>query len=89
MLQQQNFFHRLEGTQEQVYQYEDDLLQSLILSVLPPEVTDIKEQVPQLKALLKWYKEDFFSWCDKPKCTKCGKNDKVESTGMVKPTHEE
>lgn len=52
-------------------------MQSLILSILPSEVTEAKGQVPQLKALLKWFKSEFFTWCDKPKCPKCGANDMV------------
>ena len=29
-----------------------------------------------MKILLKWYKKEFFTWCNKPKCPKCGQNDK-------------
>jgi peptide-N4-(N-acetyl-beta-glucosaminyl)asparagine amidase len=72
-----------------VYLYEDELLQSLILSILPAEVTEAKGQVPQLKALLKWFKSEFFTWCDKPKCPKCGVNDMVNGAGSLEPNHEE
>lgn len=90
MLQQQNFTHRLESYQEQVYLYEDELLQSLIMSILPTPILELHgEQVPQLKALLKWFKEDFFTWCDKPKCPKCDKTDSVTGTGSVEPTNYE
>ena len=46
----------------------------------------IKEIIPQrppgstsevyVKMLLKWFKKEFFSWCNKPKCPTCGQNDK-------------
>jgi len=72
-----------------VYLYEDDLLQSLIVSLLPPEVTEAKDQVQQLKALLKWFKYEFFTWCDKPKCPKCGLNDMVNGGVSLLPTHKE
>jgi len=42
-----------------------------------------------LKALLKWFKEDFFTWCDKPTCPKCNMKDKVDNTGMGDPTPSE
>lgn len=64
-----------------MYLYEDELLQSIILSVVPIEIQETRGQVAQLKALLKWFKSDFFTWCDKPKCTKCGNNDQVQPLG--------
>ena len=46
----------------------------------------IKEIIPQrppgstseqyVKILLQWYKKEFFTWCNKPKCPGCGQNDK-------------
>lgn len=84
MLKQQDFEHRIEGYQEQVYLYEDELLQSIILSLIPSEVQSTAGQVAQLKALMKWFKTEFFSWCDKPKCTKCGQNDAVQGLGAEK-----
>jgi len=89
MLEQPAFTHRLEDTLQRVFLYEDELHQSIFLSVIPPQIQDIKEQVPQLKALLKWFKEEFFTWCDKPKCPKCGTNEQVNGTGALQPTHEE
>lgn len=45
MLQMQNFQHKIEGYQEQVYLYEDELLQSIILSVVPMEIQETRGQV--------------------------------------------
>lgn len=64
-----------------MYQYEDETLQAIILSLIPPEVQEIGQQVPQIKALLKWFKEDFFTWCDRPKCPKCNTNTQVAALG--------
>ena len=36
--------------------------------------------------MLKWFKFDFFTWCDRPKCTKCNSNDQVVGNGSGDPT---
>ena len=39
---------------------------------------------------MKWFKKDFFSWCQKPACTNCGKGKGAqEAIGQAKPTAEE
>ena len=43
MLMQQNFTHRLEDHQEQVYLYEDELVQSIALSLIPEEIQSITD----------------------------------------------
>lgn len=44
----------------------------------------------QLKALLAWFKKDFFKWTDQPDCPKCGNEGKnLKPTGGVQPTDEE
>jgi peptide-N4-(N-acetyl-beta-glucosaminyl)asparagine amidase len=43
-----------------------------IIPARPPGSTS--EQY--VKILLKWYKKEFFTWCNKPKCPQCGQNDK-------------
>jgi hypothetical protein len=45
MLVQQKFEHKVEGYQEQVYLYEDETLQAIILSLVPEEIQSITEQV--------------------------------------------
>ena len=48
------------------------------------------DQINQIKALLKWFKEDFFTWTDKAKCQSCGDNkDNMERHGMATPTNED
>ena len=43
-----------------------------------------------VKTLLKWFKYDFFSWCNKPKCTICGKDgDNMVGEGTEKSNEEE
>jgi len=84
--QQNQFLSRLQSGMETITKYEDELAQALALSVVPVEelerkVTEGKEpkcaglsfRDAFIVELLKWFKHEFFSWCDKPNCasTKC------------------
>ena len=75
-----------------VEQYEDELTQAIALSVIPEEIVAMNgDPVAQLKALLAWFKTDFFRWMDKPACTGCQQCDttQIVSQGYAKPTPEE
>ena len=71
---------------QKVMQYEDETLRAVALSLIPDNIQAIGDQVAQLKALLKWFKSEFFTWCDKPQCDKCGTNQHCEACGMAEPT---
>jgi hypothetical protein len=50
----------------------------------------ISEDICVLKGLTKWFKKDFFRWCNKPKCENCNSTQKdIESLGMAQPTLDE
>ena len=55
--------------------YKNPELQNEIKKIIPsrPENANSEQYI---KLLLKWFKKDYFSWCNKPKCPKCGQNDK-------------
>ena len=55
--------------------YKDPELQQKIKEIIPQRAEGSSSE-QYVKALLKWYKKDYFTWCNKPKCPKCGKNDK-------------
>ena len=61
----------------------------MALSVVPLEIQNISDQVDQLKALLNWFKNDFFTWCNKPKCPKCNSEANMERDGDETPTAED
>lgn len=65
-------------------QYEDELLQALARSIIPLETlqkhaaekSGDKIDSPKtndflLLELLKWFKHEFFTWTDSPKCISC------------------
>jgi peptide-N4-(N-acetyl-beta-glucosaminyl)asparagine amidase len=62
---------QLTGCMSKTRQYYDELVKAMCISVIPEHVMQIQEQVPQLKALLAWFKSQFFKWTDKPSCP-CG-----------------
>ena len=80
---------RVDSYLDGAYLYEDEMSKAVAMSCVPQEIQDIKNQTEQIKALLKWFKHDFFKWCDKPECTKCGSNKNMETYGDTKPTVED
>ena len=71
-------------------QYDDELTQAIALSVIPEEIQKKTDQVEQLKALLAWFKNDFFKWTDRPDCTTCGNPGKnLIPCGAGQPNEEE
>ena len=61
--------------EQRLQSYKNPELQQKIKEIIPKrEEGSTSEQY--VKALLKWYKKEYFSWCNKPKCPKCGQNDK-------------
>lgn len=56
---------------------------------MEPEHWPAGKQVEQLKALLAWFKNDFFTWCNAPKCEKCGHEKNMECKGNVNPSAED
>ena len=55
--------------------YKDKELQAKIKELIPKRPSGSTSE-QYVKILLKWFKKDFFSWCNKPKCPQCGQNDK-------------
>lgn len=59
--------------------YEDDISQTLARSLLPYDkimeasmVDGKTNEFELVKLLLNWFKTDFFTWVDTPKCELCG-----------------
>ena len=82
--QQNQFLSRLQSGMETITKYEDELAQRWLYrsSCRGLEKCDGRKRTEMrglsfrdafIVELLKWFKHEFFSWCDKPNCasTKC------------------
>lgn len=61
--------------------YEDEISQTLARSLMPcdklMEASKVNGKINKfelVKLLLNWFKMDFFTWTDVPKCELCGQN---------------
>lgn len=92
---------RLHGGADHVLVFERPDLQEEALAVIPHDrIASLTREVEErghwrgrdaeLKALMTWFKRDFFRWCQKPKCDTCGKGGKsVRGVGTAPPNEEE
>ena len=78
--------------------YEDKSVQDKVRSIIPLDKIEAKTKEnckdntsyrdELVKSLLLWFKTEFYSWCNQPKCTLCGKDsDKYLET--QKPSEDE
>ena len=70
--------------------YKDEDMQKKIKDIIPARPPNSTSE-QYVKILLKWFKKDFFSWCNKPKCPECKQNgDNIECINSDgKPNEEE
>ena len=70
--------------------YKNPILQQKILNIIPKKPENCKNSETYVKFLLKWFKHDFFTWCNKPICSVCKKNNNLKIiTYSGKPNEEE
>ena len=61
--------------EERLESYKDKEMQKKIKEIIPQRPPGSTSE-QYVKILLKWYKKEFFTWCNKPICPGCGQNDK-------------
>lgn len=64
-------------------------IQSIGVYGLPAAEWPVGSQVKQLKALLHWFKHEFFTWCNSPPCPQCGNSQNMQYAGNVPPSAED
>ena len=70
-----DFYEIIHLFEERLESYKDKEFQQKIREIIPPRPEGSTSE-KYVKILLKWFKKEFFSWCNKPKCPGCGQNDK-------------
>lgn len=95
---------QLSGLQSSLcFRYENDRWHSVVLDTLDLEViyanidravsdnkaSDSEYEDYLVKELLRYFKRDFFTWCNSPVCTLCGNDSNQQSIGLDRPTPEE
>ncbi|CDO95177.1 unnamed protein product [Kluyveromyces dobzhanskii CBS 2104] len=104
LIQHNGFANQIFGLYKSLcFRYENDSWYSIVLDTLNLDLiyanidkaimnnnaSDIEYQDYLVKELLRYFKNDFFSWCNKPKCVKCGNDDQMECIGTDRANSEE
>jgi len=88
LLRNFNFESSIKSNMTLISNYRDPETQKRIKEVIPKrkENSTSKEYV---KELLHWYKNEFFTWCNKPKCPLCNSDKNVNCVNICKSNEEE
>uniref|UniRef100_A0A915D0B2 Peptide-N(4)-(N-acetyl-beta-glucosaminyl)asparagine amidase n=1 Tax=Ditylenchus dipsaci TaxID=166011 RepID=A0A915D0B2_9BILA len=90
--QERLWLEQIVAQTNQVKQYEDEINQTLAVSIIPLEELKNKStkenklnQYMLAKNLLQWFKESFFKWVDKPSCELCNAPSQQVGAGQCNP----
>ncbi len=83
LLRDFHFEQSIRGDMQLISNYKDPETQKKIREIVPKrkENSTSKEYV---KELLHWYKKEFFSWCNKPKCPLCDSDKNIQPLGTCR-----
>ncbi|VDM37775.1 unnamed protein product [Toxocara canis] len=95
-LEERQFLEKFVYYSQMMQKYEDEVAQTLAVSVMPSEQLKEKsircgtvDQFELLRNLLSWFKTEFFHWVDTPTCESCGTVTLSSSRTNGMPTEEE
>ena len=84
-----DFDREIENGLNFIHNYNNKELIAKILKIIPKRQENSSDET-YVKQLLKWFKEDYFTWCNAPKCFCCNKTgENMEGIGMSAPYEEE
>ena len=83
LLRDFHFEDSIRGDMQLISNYKDPETQKKIKEIVPKRKENSTSQ-EYVKELLHWYKKEFFSWCNKPKCPICDSDKNIQNLGACR-----
>jgi len=80
------FESSIKGNMQLISNYKDPKTQEKIREIIPKRKENSTSE-EYVKELLHWYKTEFFTWCNKPKCPLCNSDKNISGVGTY-PSNE-
>ena len=83
LLRDFHFEQSIRGDMQLISNYKDPETQKIIKELVPKRKENSTSQ-EYVKELLHWFKKEFFSWCNKPKCPICDSDKNIKHINTVR-----
>ena len=88
LLRDFNFEDSIKSNMKLILNYKDPDTQKKIKEIIPKRKENLTSK-EYVKELLHWYKNEFFTWCNKPKCPLCNSDKDISGVGTYASNEEE